>query len=86
VSRYPEKWSPEFIQAFVKAEESWWIGREDDYECVDTWRQAREDSPDEVADYKKVEKDGCCGSEDVILDVPFEGKVVRVLYGFNHGH
>jgi hypothetical protein len=83
---YPEKWSPLFLAAFLEAEESWWIGREGDYENPDTWREAREGVEEEVERYRRLKSGGCCGEEDVILEVPFEGVKVRVLYGFNHGH
>lgn len=83
----PKGWPSDFIQAFLIAERAWWAAvHEDDYENADNFRVAREGHPDEVSEYERRRADGCCGSEDVTLDVTWDGNTVHVLYGFNYGH
>lgn len=84
--KFPQKWSSDFIQAFLRAEELWWVGKEDHYENTDSFREAREDDPLEVREYELQRQSGCCGEEEVTLDVTWDGNIVKVLYGFNHGH
>jgi len=84
--KFPPGWPSDLIHAFLVAEEAWWKSREDQYENPDNFRQAREDHPEEIVEYECVRQDGCCGTEDVTLDVVWDAKVVRILYGFNHGH
>jgi hypothetical protein len=84
--KFPPSWPADLIHAFLAAEEAWWKGREDQYENPDNYRQARETEPDEMAEYESARTDGCCGSEDVTLDVTWDCNVVKIAYGFNHGH
>ena len=83
---FPPGWSSDFIQAFLAAEEAWWKGKEDHYENPDNFREAREGNPEEAARYERIRQDGCCGSEDVTLDVTWDATIVKVAYGFNYGH
>lgn len=84
--KFPPSWPADLIHAFLAAEQAWWTGNEDSYENPDNFRQAREMDPEERAEYERVRADGCCGSEDVTLDVTWDGNIIHVLYGFNYGH
>jgi len=84
--KFPLSWPSDLIHAFLAAEKAWWMGNEGSYENPDNFRQAREGDPDETAEYERARADGCCGSEDVTLDVTWDGNIIHVLYGFNHGH
>jgi hypothetical protein len=55
---------------------------ENEYECADNFRYARASMPEEIASYKRLEAEGCCGSFDEEINVTQE--VIKV--GFNYGH
>jgi hypothetical protein len=84
--KFPVSWPSDLVFAFLAAEQAWWTGREDHYENPDNFRQAREGYPDETAEYERIRADGCCGSEDVTLDVTWDGRIQKIAYGFHHGH
>jgi hypothetical protein len=54
----------------------------DHYQYADNFRIARKDRPDEVANYERLAREGCCGS----YDDEFEAGGTTILYGFHYGH
>lgn len=87
IEQVMESWPPELREA-VKAEiRAFWDedakrpGLEQ-FDYVNRMRVARADDPVEVAAFKKVEDDGCCGSHKAEWNV----NGVKIIYGFNYGH
>ncbi len=60
---------------------------EDNFDNTDNLRIARKSNEKEVAEYKEVADDGCCGAHDEELEVEAGGnKKEIILFGFNYGH
>ncbi len=60
---------------------------EDNFDNADNLRIARKSNEKEVAEYKEVAEQGCCGVYDEELEVKERGnKKEIVLFGFNCGH
>lgn len=53
-----------------------------DLDCVDNWRVARKDNPEEVRAYETARDDGCCGFYDT--EVLVDGVIFMI--GCNYGH
>lgn len=54
-----------------------------EYECVDSWRYAVPGNRNQENGYYDIQKNSCCGFEDMILNCS-DG--TQLMYGFNHGH
>lgn len=62
-------------------------GDDGEYPYADNLRVALKSRPKQVADYQARAKDGCCGAEDVELEVEEKnGAKEIVMVGFNFGH
>jgi hypothetical protein len=53
------------------------------FECWDNFRVADASNPEQVKEYRRRQKDGCCGFYDTAIEV---GKRHAVMVGFNYGH
>ena len=54
------------------------------YEYVDNFRLARKNNADEMKRYKAARENGCCGSHDAEIKLPWP--ISNLLFGFNYGH
>lgn len=63
------------------------LGDDSNYQYADTLRVAVKSRPTQVLAYRKQALTGCCGSEDVELQVIEDnGNKTKVMVGFNFGH
>lgn len=70
-----------------KLKSTYLLGDDSDYPHADTLRVAVKSRREQVLIYNELKKSGCCGEEDVELEVIEDnGNKTTVMVGFNFGH
>lgn len=73
------------VLAYLKA--TYLTGDNGDYPYADSLRMAYKSRFSQVHTYHEIKRGGCCGDEDVELEVENDdGRKVTILVGFNFGH
>lgn len=58
----------------------------DKFEYTNNLRIARAGNTDDVRQYKRQLKHGCCGQYDTMLIIETNNDIEIILFGFNYGH